>query len=1126
MRADPTRADGASGRRRVPRALALGLGGLLSFVLATVSLSPSWAAPPEPRGGGAAPDEPFSLGAAVSARLDAWSGGLTVDVPIGPLTLRWDSQALATDRSGLGAGWDWLGGARVEVRGGVRVTLASGAVYEADASSPTGLRGRAVADVHFRDDPGILPARDDGLVEARPFRFVLSELGGAVTVFDHAGQPLALMDAFDNRTDWVRDPGSQALTRQVDPVGVVTRFDRSDPDVLRVATAVGARPGLTVDIELDGGRVSAVRGPGTSHTLVGHRRDGRVAAVRTESGAATDVTWRPGPDGRVAVDEIRVTDASSGEAVATRQWQAVSGSASGWPALEGTGPELAEPYRTRLGDGTTDLDSTYGAGGVPVERELRTNSPTGSTLLTRDELTYGGGADHDAGMPQHDSRPTAATTTRFSEAGAERVVAEQYEYDDRGRVIRVRYPDGAIIEHRYDEHGRRTAIIDAAGATSGFVFDRAGRLTEVVQHAADGVELARVGTTYDRHGRVAALTRGNGVTSAFEYTSTGQVSGERTTDASGEPLAERTADYDARGNLLRRVDVVRDPHGADGPAEEVATTTTYRYDVHDRLVGSVVVDGAFDTLPAEASVISRTEYETTVGGDLAQERTETRPGTPEAAELVRWYDYSPTGELERVSTRTAAGPAVAEQRYDDAGNLTIGGDGTRYTYNALNRQITEATTDGRVLTTAYWADGRRASLTDADAHTSTTFYWDGATLVNDVHRGLDGGPSAVSYLLGIARHARTVAGDADTTTYALHDRHGNVAALTTAAGRVTERYAYDDYGGTSVMGSGAGDDAVPFGWRVGDPTVNAFTYAGEYTDPSGTQYLQARSYHPGTRQFTTADTKPLHNRYAYADLNPIMRIDPTGHDSQIDWSRVMLEPWFKILMTSLSIALTVLGFAGMNVPGVNATLMYWAGYLGGVGTATVQAVGTALLAVDTINAVVPEPFWEPQFAGQVQFAGGLLNTVGSIGSVAFKFVRKHAFKAVEESEALLMADNAAKTKQLAALTAERDAIRAALREVAPDHPMLTAGPNATVPLPVTPRTLSGASGTPPAAGAAASADLPGAVAPLRPGVSPPPGTVRDAASLSANATQTGSNAAITSGTGPGISGHGVPVDRY
>ncbi|WP_308798652.1 RHS repeat domain-containing protein [Agromyces silvae] len=916
---------------------------ILTIAFVAEAISPSWAATDAPTAIASALVDDVSLGGEVTGRIDERSGALTVEVPLGGLTLRWDSRMASTDRAELGPGWDWAGLGHVDVRGGVRAFPPAGGVYEAAASSPTGLLDYTIADVHFSQAAGTLPARDDALVGPRPYGFTLSELGGTTTSFDDSGNPLARADPFGNRTDWAWTPGTHLLERSIDPVGVVSRVDRSDPGVLTVTTSVGGAVGATSEIELDGGRVSAVRDAVGARTTFGYARDGRLTRVLAPSGAVTDVSWQRAPDGTVAVDLVRVADASSGEVVTSRQWRAIAGSASGWPIAQDTreasGPVGASlpRYTTHLGDGTTGVESSYSPTHLLVEREVGTGGPSGRTRLSRH--TFGYPIDPDIGdVPGRFSRPTEATTTWFSESGAERSVAERHEYDEQGRV---------------------TGTTDVAEATTSFAYDDAGRVTEVVQRGADGAELARARSAYDPFGRVTTLTRGNGVVTTFAYTSAGQASREHTTDASGTTLADRSYVYDPRGNLV------------------------------------------------------------------------------------------------------------------------VAADGTRYTYNAANRVVHEASPEGRAIATAYWADGRRAELSTPEqsvpelsvrepergASAVTRFYWDGATLLNDVHtRGGDGAAAdeqAVSYLMGAGRLARTVTGGVGAgpgTSYTIHDRHGNITALTDAGGAVVERYEYDDYGVTSVVRPETPTPA-PFAWQVGDATANPFAYAGEYTDPTGTQYLQARTYDPAIKAFTTADTEPLHNRYAFADLNPIMRVDPTGRSSDLDWGDIMQDSRVKIVNTVLAVLLTIMGFVGMNGLFNGATLSYIVGFWGGLASSLVQAAGTAMLTIDTINSLVDRPFFDPETAGKVQFSGNVVSTIGAIGSSIFKLVRKRGTnqnrakeKKLQEENAQLIEEKANLTKSNAKLSAdhetmtqERDKLTAALRAIDPNHPLLPKPPGAPGP---------------------------------------------------------------------------------
>ncbi len=98
-----------------------------------------------------------------------------------------------------------------------------------------------------------------------------------------------------------------------------------------------------------------------------------------------------------------------------------------------------------------------------------------------------------------------------------------------------------------------------------------------------------------------------------------------------------------------------------------------------------------------------------------------------------------------------------------------------------------------------------------------------------------------------------------------------VPTMTAAASSPTLNH-YSDYGvveqNQSVASSGVNINNDPFG------------YSDAYTDSeSGLQYLQVRYYDPTMMRFTQMDTYPLLNRYAYANENPIMDDDPSGHNA-------------------------------------------------------------------------------------------------------------------------------------------------------------------------------------------------------------------------------------------------------
>ena len=100
-----------------------------------------------------------------------------------------------------------------------------------------------------------------------------------------------------------------------------------------------------------------------------------------------------------------------------------------------------------------------------------------------------------------------------------------------------------------------------------------------------------------------------------------------------------------------------------------------------------------------------------------------------------------------------------------------------------------------------------------------------------------------------------------TITYLHHDQLGSTRLVTTPTGTTTGTATYDPYGTPTTTG-----------------TIGPFGYAGQYTDPTGLQYLRARYYDPTTGEFLTRDplTTLTRTPYAYANNNPLNLTDPTG----------------------------------------------------------------------------------------------------------------------------------------------------------------------------------------------------------------------------------------------------------
>ncbi|MFF3160116.1 RHS repeat-associated core domain-containing protein, partial [Streptomyces sp. NPDC057910] len=241
-----------------------------------------------------------------------------------------------------------------------------------------------------------------------------------------------------------------------------------------------------------------------------------------------------------------------------------------------------------------------------------------------------------------------------------------------------------------------------------------------------------------------------------------------------------------------------------------------------------------------------------------------------------------------------------------------------------------------------------------------------------------GGPVTASYLSAATREARTLTGSAEGggagAGYLLHDRHGNTTALTTTSpdASVTAAWNYNDYGQhtttngtplTTNAGTGAGGERGAAATAGTAAAVNPFTYSGEHTDTRlGTQYLKNRIYDTSQGRFTTRDTAPLHNRYQYADTNPITNTDPTGNTAVND-----IVSWVMIGVTFLA-AIVTLAVTALATGGLSAA----------VGTALAGAVlDTASAALETAALATGNNQWDSPLNIAAMTLGGLGLALGA-----------------------------------------------------------------------------------------------------------------------------------------------------
>jgi RHS repeat-associated protein len=271
------------------------------------------------------------------------------------------------------------------------------------------------------------------------------------------------------------------------------------------------------------------------------------------------------------------------------------------------------------------------------------------------------------------------------------------------------------------------------------------------------------------------------------------------------------------------------------------------------------------------------------------------------------YSYTGTGYANPDAvTQIANGLSTTTYAYDNNGNLISSGNGTAtttYTYDYANRLIAlfagGATTTygydafgarvlqtGTTTTTFYpfkWYSVASSTVTGAKYSTTTSYMFNGDTLLATVDQQLASGVAT-----GTAK-----------TRYVHPDHLGSTNVVTDENDAVVQTLDYYPYGGTRINTTS------------GNFSGEKRQYIDQFSDQSGLLYLQARYQDPQRGQFLSQDPAFLAignpgqlqqlsqqsqqrflsdpqqmNSYSYANDNPITKKDPSGLSSR--WDPILL----------------------------------------------------------------------------------------------------------------------------------------------------------------------------------------------------------------------------------------------
>lgn len=433
-----------------------------------------------------------------------------------------------------------------------------------------------------------------------------------------------------------------------------------------------------------------------------------------------------------------------------------------------------------------------------------------------------------------------------------------YSYDALNRLTQAAHPGGSTVTYTYDQgtygKGRLTGISDSSGSTS-WAYNAQGRITSKTQIA--GSQTLTTAYGYDAAGRLISQTLPSGKVVGLSWTGQ-QITG---VTLNGQPLAANIThepfgpiaqwDFANGQQVIRSYDLSgrmsshslgsigydtadRITSLSHGGLSFLGGSKTYGYDALDRLTGysgsGVSIGYSYD---ANGNRLQQTSGVGTVTSaiDSASNRLTALTG----GGGTQSYSYDANGSL--------LSDGLNSYGYDSAGRL-VTANGASYAYNGLG-QRTVKTVGGTSTVFVYDEQGHLQGEYDASGTPIQETVWLGDT------------PIAVLK---------------SSDTYYIHADHLN-----------TPRQIEDQSGDTVWLW-----DTITFGASTPeeDPrnTGTPFTYnlrhPGQYFDQeTGLFQNWWRDYSPLGGRYIQSDPIGLFggiNTYAYADLNPLSKSDPTG----------------------------------------------------------------------------------------------------------------------------------------------------------------------------------------------------------------------------------------------------------
>ncbi|MBN1295170.1 hypothetical protein JXA80_00220 [bacterium] len=330
----------------------------------------------------------------------------------------------------------------------------------------------------------------------------------------------------------------------------------------------------------------------------------------------------------------------------------------------------------------------------------------------------------------------------------------QYEYDTVGNVSQVTDPKGYVTTYAYDGNRRLTHVTgpgpDHPVTTMTYNPDR--KLTHVKRATGRPTEpWAETVVSYDLAGGIDTLTDEEGRQWSHDYNDFGKLS--RIVDPLGNPL---DATYDIRGNAYQLENAfghftethLYTPNGRNQSLRDANDNTTqYIYDDFDRLRQIIYPDMTYEEMTYDA--MNRMTGRTNRAGDIFG------------------FTYN---RFDLLDLKTRPDLSTVDYIYDGMSRLTTISDGAQtvgYSYDMLNRLVTETAAGGRCVGYAYDLNDNMTRMEWPDGY-FVTYEYDSLNRLTAIRE--NGTLLLASY------------------TYDLRSRRETM----TLANGITVQYAYDD----------------------------------------------------------------------------------------------------------------------------------------------------------------------------------------------------------------------------------------------------------------------------------------------------------------------------------------------